>query len=150
MKIKFNLEIIIISSLSLFICFIIYITFFFPHKESELISNRYYEEEMRYQEIINEKQNLLFLSGNIKILMYTSGIYIIFPKIKNNIFGTYTLLRYSSKNMDVKHNFEIVCNKKKTIFIPCNILKKGNYKLMIRWTSNKTKYFFEKDIFWNE
>ncbi|WP_185882584.1 cytochrome C oxidase Cbb3 [Blattabacterium cuenoti] len=149
MKTKLNVEIVIISSLSVFICFIIYITFFFPHKESQLISDKYYEEEMRYQDIINEKQNLLSLSENIKILMCTSGIYIIFPKMIDNIFGTYTLLRYSSKNMDIKQHFAIIFNKKKQLFIPCNLLKTGTYKLMIRWQSNKKQFFFEKDIFWN-
>ncbi|WP_185874036.1 FixH family protein [Blattabacterium cuenoti] len=148
MKIKFNWGTGIILSLVIFINFIIYITFFFPHVGSQLVSDRYYEEEIKYQNIINEKKNVLKLPQKIKIFILSSGIKIIFPQILDKMYGFFTLLRFSSKDLDVIKPFKILKYSKKILFIPKKFLKKGNYKLIIRWNSNKKKYFFEKDLFW--
>ncbi|AER40460.1 MAG: FixH family protein [Flavobacteriales bacterium] len=148
MKIKFIWEKGIVLSLVLFIIFIIYIAFFFPHVESELVSDRYYEEEMRYQEIINEKKNVSKLPNKIQIVLLSSGIRITFPKILDNIHGFFTLLRSSSKDLDVRQSFNIWKDSKKVLFIPKSFLKRGYYKLIIRWESDRKRYFFEKDLFW--
>ncbi|AWU43809.1 cytochrome C oxidase Cbb3 [Blattabacterium sp. (Cryptocercus kyebangensis)] len=148
MKIKFSWGTGIILSFSFFIIFIIYIAFFFPHVGSQLVSDRYYEEEMRYQEIINEKKNVLKLPNKIKIFILSSGIKIIFPEVLDNIHGFFTLFRFSSKYLDFTRSFKIFKSSSKILFIPKKILKKGFYKLIIRWESDKKKYFFEKDLFW--
>jgi FixH. len=149
MKIKFNWNTGIILSLVVFIIFISYIAFFFPHVESQLVTDKYYEEEMKYQEIINEKKNVLNLPKKITVLILNYGIEIIFPAINNDIHGIFTLFRYSSKDLDFTHTFKILKSYKKILFIPKKFLKKGYYKLIIRWKADK-KYFFEKDILWNE
>ncbi|AWU40469.1 cytochrome C oxidase Cbb3 [Blattabacterium punctulatus] len=148
MRIKFSWETSIILAFSFFIIFIIYIAFFFPHVGSQLISDRYYEEELKYQEIINEKKNVLKLPNKIKIFILSSGIRIIFPEVLDNIHGFFTLLRFSSKYLDVTRSFKIFRSSSKTLFIPKKKLKKGCYKLIIRWKSDKKKYFFEKNLFW--
>ncbi|WP_185870690.1 FixH family protein [Blattabacterium cuenoti] len=151
MKIKFSWETGIVLSLFVFIIFIIYTAFFFPHVESQLVSDRYYEEEIRYQEIINEKKNALKLPKKIKISILSSGIKIIFPQILDNVHGFFTLFRYSSKDLDVSRSFSFktIRNSNKTLFISKKFLKKGYYKLIIRWKSNEKKFFLEKNFFWS-
>ncbi|WP_238785662.1 FixH family protein [Blattabacterium cuenoti] len=142
-------EISVIFSLIIFIIFIIYISFFFPNLKRELISENYYEEEIKYQDIINEKKNASKISKKIDIKTTNNGIEILFPSYYYNTHGIITLLRYSSKNLDFTRNFEIVKNKSnKKIFINKNFLKKGQYKIIIRWKHNKKKYFFEKELLW--
>ncbi|WP_185862890.1 FixH family protein [Blattabacterium cuenoti] len=148
MKIKFSWETGIVLSLVIFIIFITYIAFFFPHVGSELVSDKYYEEEMRYQEIINEKKNVLKLPNKIKIFILSSGIKIIFPPILDNIHGFFTLFRSSSKDLDITKSFKMFRSSSKILFIPKTLLKKGYYKLIIRWKSGEKRFFFEKDLFW--
>ncbi|WP_185860917.1 FixH family protein [Blattabacterium cuenoti] len=148
MKIKFSWDIGIVLSLVFFIIFITYIAFFFPHVGSQLVSDRYYEEEIKYQEIINEKKNVLELPIKIKIFILYSGIEIIFPPVNNDIYGFFTLFRSSSQDLDFTQSFKILKSSKKILFIPKKILRKGYYKLIIRWKTDK-KFFFEKDIFWH-
>ncbi|WP_185877029.1 cytochrome C oxidase Cbb3 [Blattabacterium cuenoti] len=149
MKLKFNWSFGIILSLIFFMGFVIYITFFFPHPKSELISDKYYEEEIKYQEIINEKKNVLMLPENkrTKIIILSSGIGIVFPYFSKDIYGFFTLLRFSSKNLDITKYFQKSKYSKKILFIPKKFLKKGHYKLIIRWKSDR-KYFLEKDFYW--
>ncbi|WP_341651746.1 FixH family protein [Blattabacterium cuenoti] len=148
MKIKFNWDTGIVLSLVFFIIFITYIAFFFPHVGSQLVSDRYYEEEMKYQEIINEKKNVSKLPIKIKVSILNSGIKIIFPPVNNDIHGFFTLFRSSSKDLDFTKSFNLLKDSKKILLIPKKFLKKGYYKLIIRWKTDK-KFFFEKDIFWN-
>ncbi|WP_341665209.1 FixH family protein [Blattabacterium cuenoti] len=148
MKIKFNWDTGIVLSLVFFIIFITYIAFFFPHVGSQLVSDRYYEEEMKYQEIINEKKNVSTLPIKIKVFILNDGIKIIFPPVNNDIHGFFTLFRSSSKDLDLTKSFNLLKNSKKILLIPKIFLKKGYYKLIIRWKTDK-KFFFEKDIFWN-
>ncbi|WP_341663993.1 FixH family protein [Blattabacterium cuenoti] len=148
MKMKFNWDTGIVLSLVFFIIFITYIAFFFPHVGSQLVSDRYYEEEMKYQEIINEKKNVSKLPIKIKVFILNSGIKIIFPPVNNDIHGFFTLFRSSSKDLDHTQFFNLLKNSKKILLIPKRFLKKGYYKLIIRWKTDK-KFFFEKDIFWN-
>ncbi|WP_185864005.1 FixH family protein [Blattabacterium cuenoti] len=148
MKMKFNWDTGIVLSLVFFIIFITYIAFFFPHVGSQLVSDRYYEEEMKYQEIINEKKNVSKLPIKIKVFILNSGIKIIFPPVNNDIHGFFTLFRSSSKDLDFTQFFKLLKNSKKILLIPKRFLKKGYYKLIIRWKTDK-KFFFEKDIFWN-
>ncbi|WP_185871280.1 FixH family protein [Blattabacterium cuenoti] len=148
MKIKFNWDVGIVLSLITFITFIIYIAFFFPNVESQLVSDKYYEEEIKYQEIINEKKNFSNLSKKIKIIpIKYSGIRIMIPYDKNDIYGYFTLFRSSSKDLDVTKYFKI-SKSSNVLFIPKKLLKRGSYKLIIRWKSNEKKYLFEKNIFW--
>lgn len=149
MKIKFNWDTGIVLSLVVFIIFITYIAFFFPHVGSQLVSDRYYEEEMKYQEIINEKRNVLELPSKIKVFILYSGIEIIFPPVNNDMHGIFTLFRSSSQDLDFTKSFKILKSSKKILLIPKKFLKKGYYKLIIRWKTDK-KYFFEKDIFWDK
>ncbi|AGW86164.1 Cytochrome Cbb3 Oxidase Maturation Protein CcoH [Blattabacterium sp. (Nauphoeta cinerea)] len=149
MKIKFNWDIGIMLSLIVFITFIIYIAFIFPHVGSQLVSDRYYENEMKYQEIINQKKNVLKLPEKIKVFILHSGVEVMFPPVNNDIHGFFTLFRSSSKDLDFTQSFKILRSSQKRLLIPKKFLKKGYYKLIIRWKTNQ-KYFFEKDIFWNE
>ncbi|WP_185856376.1 FixH family protein [Blattabacterium cuenoti] len=149
MKIKFSWETGIVLSLFIFIIFIIYTAFFFPHVESQLVSDKYYEEEIKYQEIINAKKNASRLPQKIKISILSSGIQIVFPKILENGHGYFTLFRSSSKDLDVSRSFKIRKDSEKTLFIPKKFLKIGYYKLIIQWKSNGKKYFFEKNLFFN-
>jgi uncharacterized membrane protein YukC len=66
MKFRFNWLIGMIIIMILFISFIIYTAFIHTKISSELISDHYYEEEIEYQEIIDEKKMLFIL----KVLMY--------------------------------------------------------------------------------
>ncbi|WP_185873477.1 FixH family protein [Blattabacterium cuenoti] len=146
MKIKLGWDTCIILSIVTFISFIIYIAFFFKNIDSQLVSEKYYEDELKYQETINEKKNALKLSDKINILTSPYGIKVIF--YISNGYGSIKLFRFSSKNLDLTRYFNISGRNK--LFINKKFLRKGYYKIIIRLKHNKTKYFFEKNLYWNE
>lgn len=131
-----------------FILFIMYIAFFKSNITSELVSDNYYEEEMKYQEIIDECQNTTNLSKKIDIKIMYYGIKICFPEFFNykNTKGYIILLRPSNKKWD---SYQILkLNSQGETFIYANKLKKGVYQLILRWNSNGKKYCLKTYIKW--
>lgn len=144
MKICFHWWISIIIIMISFIFFIIYTAFIHTKTSSELVSDHYYEEEIEYQEIIDEKKNAFnFTSFNVQVLPI--GIKIDFLNGKN-ISGTLNLLRLSNKHLDVARIIQLDTTGKK--IIPEYWLKYGIYSLKIRWKYYRKRYFVEKNIKW--
>lgn len=139
----------ILLILLIYIFFIIYIAFFKYNIYSDLISDNYYEEEIRYQKIINDKINVKNLKNNVNLKLNKYGIILKFPKPFNNknIIGELSIIRFSDKKKDIYD--KLILNNKNEYFISSKKFKNGLYQLKLKWIYNKYKsYFIEKTIIW--
>lgn len=144
MKIRFHWWTGIVIIILSFIFFIIYTAFIHTKISSELVSDHYYEEEIEYQEIINEKKNVVFFTKfNVKVFPLGIKIYSFNGR---NISSTLNLLRFSNKHLDVARVIQLDTTGKK--IIPAYILKDGTYSLRIRWKYSGKIYFVEQNIKW--
>ncbi|XOD68781.1 MAG: FixH family protein [Flavobacteriales bacterium AspAUS03] len=149
MQIKFHWGIgIVVLALFSYMSFIIYIAFIRPNMASELVSDRYYEEEIKYQETIDEKKNSAVLTERVKVLIVSNGIRIRFPAPFNaqNTVGEWFLLRPSNKHWDIRQ--QLTLDTQGEQLISAKDLKKGAYKLTLRWRSNRKKYLTEQTLVW--
>ena len=140
----------IVIALGSFIAFILFMIFLFPNgqQNSEMITENYYEEELAYQKIIDAKNNADLLPEKPKYNQDQSGIKVIFPEDINNENSKFTidLHRADDQKLDVKR--EIKLDGKNTLFIPANILVKGNYVLRTMWTTNNKNFQIDYDLVW--
>ena len=140
----------IVIALGSFIAFILFMIFLFPNgqQNSEMITENYYEEELAYQKIIDAKNNADLLPEKPKYNQDQSGIKVIFPEDINNGNSKFTidLHRADDQKLDVKR--EITLDAKNTLFIPANILVKGNYVLRTMWTTNNKNFQIDYDLVW--
>ncbi len=124
--------------------------FLFPNgqQNSEMITENYYEEELAYQKVIDAKNNADLLPEKPKYNQDQSGIKVIFPEDINNENSKFTidLHRADDQKLDVKR--EIKLDGKNTLFIPANILVKGNYVLRTMWTTNNKNFQIDYDLVW--
>ncbi|AID37324.1 FixH family protein [Candidatus Walczuchella monophlebidarum] len=148
MKVRIHWGIGLSIALICFMIFIIYISFIRKNVESELVSDRYYEDEMKYQEIIDERNNANALDETVSIKVLPIGIKICFPKkfSYENTMGQLNLMRPSNKGLDVQRSLDM--NIYGEVLIPRKMLQKGCYILIMRWESKGKKYFVEKNIIW--
>ncbi|XME00156.1 MAG: FixH family protein [Candidatus Karelsulcia muelleri] len=149
MKINYNnYKIVVCSLLFGFITFNSYLFLIKQSIKSELISKKYYEEEINFQKKIDSKKNAKFLKNKIKFKISKKGIHIFFPKEKNylNLNINYSLIRYSNSLLD--NNNSINTKNNYFIIISSKTLKKGNYNLILRWIVNNKEFLIEKDIIW--
>ena len=140
----------VVIALACFIIFILSMIFLFPNgqKNSEMITDNYYEEELKYQDVIDAKNRADQLAEKSDVEFGKEGIKIIFPENydNHNTKFDFYLYRTDDQNLDVKKEFTL--NADHTFLIPAKILSKGNYILKVKWITNKTQYQRDYDIQW--
>ncbi len=137
-------------ALGAFIIFILSLIFLFTRnwKNSELITENYYEEELLYQNVIDAKANADNLSEKPKYQQDSSGIKVIFPADYNNSNTQFRidLHRAEDKNLDVVRDIDL--DGSNAIFIPAKVLVKGNYVLRTYWTKDSKNYQIDYNLVW--
>lgn len=148
MKIRFNWGTGLAIALISFMVFIVYIAFIRPNVASQLVSDRYYEEEMKYQDIIDERNNANALPEKVFAEVLPAGIKIHFPKTfrADNTTGKFHLLRPSDKLLDINKSLSLDVRSEE--LIPSRVLREGAYVIIIRWSSDNKKYFVEQPLVW--
>ena len=140
----------VVIALFAFIVFILSMLFLFPsgQKNSEMVTDNYYEEELQYQDVIDAKKRADTLQEKPIYSQDTNGIKIHFPKDYNNTNTTvkFVLNRTDDQNLDIKKSTQLDPNQSFTI--PSHVLSKGNYTLRLMWTKDKTDYRLDYDVIW--
>jgi len=140
----------IVIALAAFIIFILSMLFLFPNgqKNSEMVTDNYYEEELQYQDVIDAKKRADTLQEKPVYSQNKEGIKINFPQShdNSNITVKFVLNRTDDQNLDIKKSVQLDVNK--SFLIPSQVLKVGNYTLRLMWTKDKTDYRMDFDVIW--
>ncbi len=137
-------------ALGSFIIFILFLIFVYSSgmKNSELISDDYYQDELTYQQVIDAKNNAETLSQKPSYSQDKNGITIVFPQSVSvdDSKVNFTLFRTDDGNLDVKK--EITLDGRKQFTIPSKVLSAGSYTLKVSWKENKKPYQLDYDVQW--
>ncbi len=133
------------------ICFIGFIMYFVVRMSTndkydhDLVTEEYYQEELKYQEEIDKEKNAKTLEANITWGKTKEGIIIKFPKNldKKNIEGTVFLYRPSNKQLDFETPISLSNHH---LLIPDNRLLDGRWNIKIDWKYNNNSYLFKEEI----
>jgi hypothetical protein len=140
----------VVIALAAFMIFILSMLFLFPNgqKNSEMVTDNYYEEELKYQDVIDAKKRADELQEKPVYSQDKSGIKITFPKDYDNSNTTvkFVLNRTDDQNLDIRKSVQLDTNK--SFLIPGQVLKVGNYTLRLNWTKDKTDYRMDYDVIW--
>lgn len=140
----------VIVALGLFMSFILFMIFVYSNgmKNSELISDSYYEDELAYQEIITAKNNADQLTEKPVYSQTSQGITITIPQnVKpENSSVHFELFRTDDSNLDVKK--DVTLDGRNQFKIPGKVIFPGSYTLKIKWENNKKPYQVDYDVLW--
>lgn len=140
----------VVLALFAFIVFILSMLFLFPNgqKNSEMVTDNYYEEELKYQDVIDAKKKADDLQEKPVYSQEKDGIKIVFPKEYDNTNTTakFVLNRTDDQNLDIKKPVHLDASH--SFMIPAQVLKVGNYTLRLMWTKDKTDYRMDYDVIW--
>jgi len=132
-----------------FVAFISFIMYFvismstnkkFDH---DLVTEDYYQQELKYQDDINKVENAKKLNQNIEFKKTEEGIILSFPKDLNinNIKGKVFLYRPSNKQLDFEMPISL---SNHNLLIPDNSLLDGRWNIKIDWSYNADEFMFKK------
>lgn len=115
------------------------------NRESNLVSDTYYEEGLEYENKVESQNNYVYLESKIHVNQMPEGIVISFPEeIENPQNGIIKFYRPQSKRYDRKFDLELDQNKNQTLEYE-NFVE-GFYQISILWEEGEKSYLFEEDI----
>ena len=114
-------------------------------ENKDLVSENYYEEEIKYQHIIDESANTASLSSEPVINRNKNIVNITFPAefTHEKTDGDWVLYYAADKSKDVQGKLNVV-NGKYSIELPD--FATGTYQLKLNWRAAEKKYYYEKVI----
>ncbi len=136
----------VIIILVVFVLGIISMVYISMRQTNEVVDANYYEQEMKYQQVIDGKKNLHASGDSVTVRNDGAVIKISFPP------ATVTQLDSGSiqfmKLSDAKEDKTIPMGESKTELyqVPLSYLKKGWYKVRISWSNKASAYYHEQDF----
>lgn len=128
-------------SFSLFVLLVLYMVYRSYQNNHELVAEDYYNQEIKFQEVIDKKNNAAKLEKDISWESASGGILITFPSAQGPVTGKILLFRPSDMHMD--KTFDVSPDEENRQFLTDPILAPGKYLIQIDWTAGNEAYYTE-------
>lgn len=143
---KFNWATGIVTAIIGFIGFILFFVVTMTTDKAyshDLVTEKYYQEELNYQQEIEAQKNADIFKEEIKLQRVNNGLAIHFPSNIKREEGKVFLYRPSNKHLD----FEMPISKSNTyLLVPDKRLLDGRWNMKILWEHNNIKYLVKKEL----
>ena len=113
---------------------------------SPLVTDKYYEQELKYQQRINNTNRADALSADVVMQITANGIRLEFPKeIDPGTFtGELTLLRPNNPTLD--KTIAVMASSDGIFEIEGDLLAPGRYNALLEWKAGESAYYSEQRI----
>ncbi|MCB0401897.1 MAG: FixH family protein [Flavobacteriales bacterium] len=136
----------IVIAFVIFMGLIISAVVYTSSKQSDLVADDYYMQEVNYQEIIDARQNSKDIKDSIRIEQDAENIRIVFPAVvQPTLKGTVHFFHPQNESKDLVS--DIILNNENTLVIGKVQLAKGNYTLKFKWEDGGKKFYVEKTFY---
>ena len=124
------------------ILFLVYKT---SQEKKDLVTEDYYEKELKYQQVIDASKRTALLSSELKYEVLKNKILITFPDefINKDVSGEIEIYCPSDENKDVRKSF----NHLKNNCIEMSTSNTGLQVIYVNWICEGLSYSYEKKIF---
>lgn len=136
----------ILFGYTVFVAGIVFLVVKASSQKFDLVTKDYYEEELKYQDIIDQSANTANLSAPLIVDQTATEVRIALPpemKGKKKSINFYLYCAADAKR-DLRKKFEITENE---ILQPLPAAMSGMYELKLSWRVEGVYYYFEKKLF---
>ncbi len=129
-----------------FVMLMFSVLLFSQKNRTNLVTENYYEEEIRYEEQISRIRNTNALNAKPAIEYdKTKKILVIrMPdELKNISYGKIKMFRPSNANLDVDYDLNLINDRQ---VISTDNLSSGLWMIKFSWVQDKKEYYLEKTI----
>ena len=119
------------------------VTVYFMMQKVDVVTDNYYEKELKYQDQIDKVTRTRALKESVDITNTGKELIIKFPNVpdKNKSKDFISLYRHSDKAKDIK--IPVITDTTRTQIVSIERIDKGFWKVQINWTSGGTEYYYE-------
>ncbi len=136
----------VIIILVVFVAGIISMVYISMRQTNEVMDANYYEREMKYQQVIDGKKNLLSLNDSVSIKNNGAVIKIAFPPstVAKLDSGSIQFMKLSDAKDD---KFIPMSGSKTELYqIPLSYIARGFYKVRVEWSNEGKPYYHEQNF----
>lgn len=128
-----------------FVAGILYMVIRSSAQTVDLVTTDYYEQELKYQDIINATNNANALSAKLNCSVNEQALTIVFPKEMQAVQKNTSVWLYciADKEKDIRQE---VNTSDGTVTIPLRSNNKGLHNVKVKWEANGKEYYFEEKI----
>ena len=137
---------IITSGYLVFVTGIVFLVYKASSQKFDLVTKDYYEQELKYQDVIDESANTAKLSAPLVVERSGEQLQVAFPaemKDKRKTIDFYLYYPADAKK-DLRLTIETKDNE---LLQPLPSAMRGQYQLKLSWEIEGVKYYFEKKLF---
>jgi hypothetical protein len=129
-----------------FVAGILFLVYKANQEKFDLVTSNYYEAELKFQNVIDDKQRVAELSAPPKISHSVNKVSIQLPSefLNKDVKGELYLYRPSDASKDVKRSFN---TNKSFVEIPLDKDLAGAYEIKLSWQANGKTFYNEQRIF---
>lgn len=111
----------------------------------DLVSNDYYEKDLKYQDKIDQINRANLLEKKFEINQINGDLEFVFPTVNHyGISGTIEFFRPSDDDLDKNINFNLDSGN---VFLYKNRdIKSGLWIIKVPWVHNDSSYFYQEEI----
>jgi len=129
-----------------FVIGIMFLAYKANQEKFDLVTDNYYDAELKYQDVINQKQRVAELSALPVITHSTNSVSIELPQefLNRNVKGELYLYRPSDATKDIRKNFSTEnCSAR----ISMDNTLSGAYEVKLSWQADGKTFYNEQRIF---
>ncbi len=119
------------------------------NQEVNLVSEDYYEQEIKYQEQIDRIRNFKALPEKPEVILVSveDRCILKFPQIllEKGVEGTVHFFRPSDSRLDQLYSLKL--EKGNAVGFDTAEMKKGLWEVQVKWSDGEKEYYFKKNIF---
>ena len=149
MKKKANWGTGIFISYALFMLLAILAAVYFMNQDVDLVTDDYYQQEIKYQDQIDKIQRTNSLPEKPAINFDGSKINLSFPESLRNKNVTGKIHFYRPSNPALDFNIPMLLNNDGLQIITTEKMENGFWRLKLNWTMEGNEYYSEKEIILN-
>jgi len=131
----------------LFVMTLAFMVYKTTQKTSEMVTENYYEKELKHEEIIQAKRNVSALNNFPEIELDNTSVTITLPdefdlnKVEGEVYF------YKPDNTEKDRIVAMNLDENHTQHINLEELSVGVYQVQLSWKQDSLNYYFEKDIY---
>lgn len=134
---------IILAGFSAMVLFMCYLVFQCQHHPSVMVSKNYYEQEMKYQEVIEAEKNAQALSETIRLEKKEEDLVLRFPQAVNQDLKNAEIVLYNKADDTKDQHIRFDKREDGLYSIPLTKQMRGNYDIKVSLKTSTKSYYQE-------
>lgn len=131
---------------AVFVSGILYMVYSSFNHNIDLVSTNYYEEELKYQQVIDATERANGLSAKLICEVKDDTLHVTFPAEmkQRQVKATLWLYFVADKKKDI--NISMVTSSGQ-LALPLTSVNKGMHDVKLSWVADGAQYYFEQKLF---